>query len=256
MPVDAEIEIVTEPDADLSRGLVVVGIPTLGLVGTITTHYLIDQLEMPQVGGIYSPRFPPVSRVTDGRSSLPVRLHTIEAQCGPGHACERLVTVVTEFLPGPETLHRFSDALTRWAIEQDAKLLLVPDGLMIGGEEGPTVRGVAARQGGLAPLTKLGVEPIDGGVLMGVSAAMLAQGERLGADTVSLLAESAPDHPDARAAARLVEVLDKIVPEIDIETAPLIEEAERIEQQLQAVRTQVEQQAGQHEHPGYDQMYQ
>lgn len=234
------MEVVVEDGRDLGQPLVVVGLPTLGVVGTITAQYLVDQLEMPQVGGLYSHRFPPVGRVSGGRSSFPVRLHAIEAECGPNLRCGHLVVAVTEFLPDASAVYAIAEQVTEWARDRDANLVVSPDGLLVRGEEGSTVHGVAALERGLEVFDQAGVQPMEDGVLMGFSAASIANGRRLDVNTVSLLAESVPDHPDARAAARLVEVMDPFVPAIDIDTGPLIEQAEGIEDEIQRLRDQMD----------------
>jgi uncharacterized protein len=48
------------------------------------------------------------------------------------------------------------------------------------------------------------------------------------------LAEAHSSYPDSRAAALLVETLDKMLPEIQINTQPLYKEAEDIEQKIRS----------------------
>ena len=52
---------------------------------------------------------------------------------------------------------------------------------------------------------------------------------------MALLVEADPSYPDARAAAKLIELLDKLLPNIKLDTEPLIEEAERIEKQIKSM---------------------
>lgn len=235
-----DVEVVIEEGRELDRPLVVVGLPTLGVVGTITAQYLVDQLEMPQVGGLYSNQFPPVGRVQGGRSSFPVRLHALESDCGSELRCENLVVGVTEFLPNMPAIYAIAERVTEWAQTHDAGMLVSPDGLLVHGDEGPTIHGVAALPEGLELFEQAGVQPMEEGVLMGFSAATISNGRRLDVNAVSLLAETAPDRPDARAAARLVEVLDPFVPEIDIETEPLLKQAEEIEEHTRNLREQMD----------------
>lgn len=242
-------------EEEVADPLAIVGLPTLGLVGTITAQYLVDQLEMPEVGGVYSRGFPPVGRISGGRSGFPVRLHAVEARCGLDLTCEHLVVGVSEFLPGPASVYDLSQALTAWADGADASALVVPDGLLVPGEEREEIHGVAALEGGIGTLEAAGVDPLEEGILGGFSAAVIADGRRRGMNAISLLAESSPEHPDARAAARLVKVLDRLVPDIPIETKPLLEEAKRIEAKTQALREQIDEQTN--PTPSrYDSMYQ
>jgi predicted ATP-grasp superfamily ATP-dependent carboligase len=49
---------------------------------------------------------------------------------------------------------------------------------------------------------------------------------------MAILAEADPRFPDARAAAELISHLNELLPAVELDQAPLIEEAERLEEQL------------------------
>ncbi|MDX1611628.1 MAG: PAC2 family protein, partial [Candidatus Thermoplasmatota archaeon] len=89
---------------------------------------------------------------------------------------------------------------------------------------------------GLELLRKLGIQPVEDGMVAGLSAALLYDSEHMGLNTLCLLSETQPDHPDARAAARIVSVLDALIPDIPLETGPLLQEAEAIEAQVNEIR--------------------
>lgn len=63
----------------------------------------------------------------------------------------------------------------------------------------------------------------------GVAGALLQAGARAGVDVLALLAEAKPDGADARAAARLVQVLDRMIPAIELDLGPRLRQAEAIE---------------------------
>jgi uncharacterized protein len=76
---------------------------------------------------------------------------------------------------------------------------------------------------------------LESGVMKGMSAAMLAEGRRRGLDLLAILVEADPRFPDARAAAKLIEHLNVLLPSIELDNEPLLEEAERLESQLKAM---------------------
>lgn len=252
--MDDEVRVWTEPDLTLDAPMVVVGTPTLGLVGTIVSHYLHDTLEMTSVGGLRSPFFPPVGRIKDGRPRRPFGLYALETTCGIDGDCEHLVVVESDFLPHPAIQADAARKLVAWARDHDACRIVVPDGLMVQGGEAEEVHGVGSSQAAVDRVRKLGIEVIDQGILGGLSSLLLFEGEEQGVETISLLAESAPDHPDARAAARLVRILDRVVPDVTIEAEPLLEEAERIEEAVRENREIFEQQSEGMQGPGPDSM--
>ena len=74
------------------------------------------------------------------------------------------------------------------------------------------------------------------GVIAGMTGLLLGECRRRGLDTFAILAEAngppGAGLPDARAAARIIEKLDLLFPNLSLPTDPLIEEAERIEEQI------------------------
>lgn len=252
--MDDEVRVWTEPDTSIEDPMVVVGTPTLGLVGTIVSHYLHETLEMEAVGGLRSPYFPPVGRIQDGRPQRPFGIYSLETTCGLDGDCDHLVVVESDFLPHPAIQADAARKLVAWAQDHGACRIVVPDGLLVTGGESQAVHGVGSSDGALDRIRKLDLEVIDQGILGGLSSLLLFEGEEQGVETLSLLAESAPDHPDARAAARLVSILDRIVPEVHIETEPLREEAERIEEAVRESREMLERQTEGMKGPGPDSM--
>src|SRR3990172_3264464 len=55
-----------------------------------------------------------------------------------------------------------------------------------------------------------------------------------------LLSEARPDFPDARAAAKVIETIDRLLPHTPLDARPLYEEAERIENQLKNIHQKTE----------------
>jgi len=69
---------------------------------------------------------------------------------------------------------------------------------------------------------------------------LLNEGRRRDFDVITLLSEAHPDYPDARAAARVIEVIDKLLLHTELDARPLYEEAERIEMQLKTIQHQAD----------------
>lgn len=75
-------------------------------------------------------------------------------------------------------------------------------------------------------------------MITGITGILLNEGRRMDFDVITLVAEVRPDIPDARAAAKVIEVIDKIVPTIKIDVKPLYKEAEKIEGFIKKLREQ------------------
>jgi len=78
------------------------------------------------------------------------------------------------------------------------------------------------------------------GVITGVAGVLLNEGRRRDFDVITLLSEARPDFPDARAAAKVIETIDRLLPHTPLDARPLYEEAERIENQLKSIHHQTE----------------
>ena len=70
-----EVRIYEIKRVDVENALVIDGFPSVGLVSSIVANYLIDTLEMEQIGIVESPAFPTVSLVRDGIPQHPVRIY-------------------------------------------------------------------------------------------------------------------------------------------------------------------------------------
>ncbi|MEM2976364.1 MAG: PAC2 family protein, partial [Thermoplasmata archaeon] len=67
---------------------------------------------------------------------------------------------------------------------------------------------------------------------------LLNEGKRRDFDVVALLAEANPQYPDARAAAKVIETLDRLILHIRLDSRPLYKEAEVIESQIKSIQQQ------------------
>ena len=68
---------------------------------------------------------------------------------------------------------------------------------------------------------------------------MLNQGRLRSVNVLGLLAEVEEDIPDAVAASKIIEAIDKLLLEIELDPKPLLEEAASLEKELQKVTEQV-----------------
>jgi uncharacterized protein len=126
-------------------------------------------------------------------------------------------------------------------------MLVSPEGLVIdrdsveineADETDLGVYGVGSTDWMREELRKNGVNEFTEGVITGVAGVLLNEGKRRDFNVATLLAEAHPDYPDARAAARVMELINKFLLHIDLDVKPLYQEAERIETQLKSIHKQ------------------
>ena len=111
-----DVEIVDFEDMDLQGATVIAGFPSIGLVSTIAANYLIDALNLRQIGALDSSHFPALSVVHTGEPLSPVRIYAGAQSNG-----EKIVVFVSEFKPKPNLINSISNArflfpLKEWSL--------------------------------------------------------------------------------------------------------------------------------------------
>lgn len=234
---------------DIRGATVIDGFPSVGLVSSIVANYLINTLKLTQIGIMDSVYFPTVSLVREGIPQNPVRIYAGEKVGTGPDSSDQIVVFISEFQPPPNLVKPIASAMLDWAQDQRCKMLLSPEGLVIdkesleieGGEEGETefgVYGVGSTKWMRNELAKSGVHEFTEGVITGVAGVLLNEGRRRDFNVATVLAEAHPDYPDARAAAQVMEMINKFLLHIDLDVTPLYQEAERIESQLKMIHKQ------------------
>ncbi|RZD39542.1 MAG: hypothetical protein CXT71_03700, partial [Methanobacteriota archaeon] len=97
------------------------------------------------------------------------------------------------------------------------------------------ILGVGANPEMVKILEDLGIKPLEQGVIKGMTGVMLGEGRRRGRNIMSIMVEADPRFPDARAAAVVIEHLNKLLPMIDLDHEPLMAEAESLEEQIRSM---------------------
>lgn len=232
-----EIEICDFEDINLQDATVIAGFPSIGLVSTIAANYLIDALNLKQIGCVNSSQFPALSVVHTGEPLSPVRIYA-----GNQGSSRKIVVFVSEFKPKPNLINAISDGIMSWATEKKCKILISPEGMVVEGKnsEDETVvdaYAIGSTENARNILIKKDIVQFKNGIIAGVSGVLLNRGKQANFDVISILAEAHPNYPDAKAAAAAINVIALIMG-IEINVTPLYEESERIEKQLQKFHKQ------------------
>jgi len=225
---------------DLRNATIIDGFPSVGLVSSIAANYLIKILEMEQIGIMDSPQFPTVSLIRDTKPLSPVRIYAGEK----GKKGDQIVAFISEFQAPPNLIRPIAKTLVDWAIEQKCRMIVSPEGLVVDPELresaqiSDVVFGIASTVRARELLKQHEIQSFEEGVISGVAGILLNEGRKRDFDVVTLLAEAHPDFPDAKAAALVLEAIDRILLGIEFDAQPLFEEAQRIEDHIKEIRKQ------------------
>ncbi|HYB78992.1 MAG TPA: PAC2 family protein [Thermoplasmata archaeon] len=228
------------------RSVVVSAFPSAGLATTVAAHYMIRALNLPRIGRFESPEIAPIAVVQSGEVHPTIRVY----------GRSDLGLVLSEFPPSPSQANSIARTILDAAERHKARMIVGLEGVVphppggdeetedeesaVAEEQSPEQVWVAYSHKDAAVLKAF--EPskarlLEDGVIGGVSGALLVQGMGRPLPVVVMLvsarvAEGLPDH---RAGAALIETLDRVLPELEIDTGPLRAQAEQIEKALRAV---------------------
>ena len=219
---------------DFSNSLAITSFPTIGLVSTIAGSFLVKALEMELVGAIVSSRLPPVALIHEGKVSPAFRIYSTSQECGPDNKCDQLTVLLSEFMPKTSAIEPLAVKVLDWAVEKDVGFFVSLEGVnspvpLVGDSK---VFGVGSTARTERLIEEYGLELLKDGMVSGFPGVLLYMAAMRDQDVLALLSETRPDFPDARAAARMLEVLGRMVPNLEIDPDPLLKEAELIEQQI------------------------
>jgi len=215
--------------------------PSAGLATTVAGHYMIRALKLPRIGRFESPEIAPIAVVQAGEVNPTIRVY----------GTSKLGLVLSEFPPSPSQANALARTILQNAEQRGTRLVVCLEGVVPhpesddeedegAAEEAPNEQVWVAYSrkdpAVLKSFESTRVRALDDGVIGGVSGAMLVQGigRRIPVAVLLVSARAAGGLPDHRAGAALIETLDRLLPELRIDTGPLRAQAEQIERALRA----------------------
>jgi len=206
------------------NGIVIVGLPDIGLVGAISSSFLIKTFSMEEVAFLDSPKFPPILVFHDTKPKAPVRLH----------ADGDKVVLISEVPILPNQFTPLAKKITSLVEEIEAKNLIMIGGIPAPNRidiKKPKVYGAAILEKDKEKLKEVGIELFKNGFIAGVYASILKECMKKKLPAIILLAESYANYPDPGAAAAALEALSKLLG-VSINVDPLLQQEEEIRLKL------------------------
>lgn len=226
--MDNKFNIVLGKDISIKDATLVTSFPGVGLTSTIAANFIVDSLKMERIGYLLSEKLPPATVVQEGVPFHPVRLYKHD----------ELMVLLSDFAIPIQLSSAISNTILHWRDDGEYfKMIVALEGLMTEPtqeEREIRVFGVGSTERARERLKEANIGIFDHGWITGASGLMLSEGNRLEREVICLLADANPMFPDARSAAKLVEAVDEILPEIQLDLKPLYEEAEKIEENIKS----------------------
>lgn len=204
--------------------VIIEGFPGFGLVGTIATEFLIDHLKTKLIGKIFLEDMPAMVAVHEGKVVEPIGIYYNKAN--------NIVLIHgINSVVGSEW--KITEAIAKMAEELKAKEIISLEGVG-GAEETKEIRTFfyASKEANMKKLSKADCDELKEGIIMGVTGAILLKIENI--PTTCIFAETHSNLPDSKAAAKVIEVLDKYLG-LKVDYAPLLKQAEKFEEKLKGL---------------------
>ncbi|KQM10285.1 MAG: PAC2 family protein [Candidatus Methanomethylophilaceae archaeon] len=232
----SELELhVYDDKTDLSKSVAIIGFPSLGLVSSIAASYMSKELKLNLIAGITSQEFPPYTIIQNSKPMPQIRMYAgcrEDKAVGGMEECDDIVVITSEFVPKDGMNYRVSELLIDWLKENGIKTVLVLDGIPLFGEDNYILLGAGSTESARVQMKEYGIESFEEGMVRGMTALLLMEGAEKNVDVIAMLGSAKADVPDPKGAAKIMEFLAKMLPELKIDTAPLFKEADELEKRI------------------------
>lgn len=203
---------------------IIEGFPGFGLVGTIASEFFIEHLKTEQIGKILFNDMPAMVAIHESKAVEPL---------GIFYNQRYNVVILHAITAATHYEWEMADTIGKLAFDLKAKEIISLEGVGSGeGSEGSRVFYYSNNEKNAKLFEKCGIEPLKEGIIIGVTGAVLL---RVGKIPIScIFAETHSNLPDSKAAAKVVEALDKYLG-MDIDYKPLLEQAKKFEEKLKTI---------------------
>lgn len=228
---DEVVNIVETTPIDVCRYFLI-GVPDVGLVGSIALSYVIKEKEMGEVGYLESDAFPPVIVVHEGEPRSPLRLYRKDD----------VVALISEIPIELKLLPQIARSIVDWAKSKGVELLIALSGIAVQNRleiEMPKVYYIGSSTSVKNISKSLEIDVFEEGFITGLQAILMKESLKKNVPNMILLAQSHLQYPDPGAAASLITSFSKLL-EWEIDVKNLLTQEEEIRLQLRELmqRTQ------------------
>jgi uncharacterized protein len=197
--------------------IIIEGFPGFGLVGTIATEFLLDHLKAELIGEFHYKELAPIVAIHKGDVVKPMAVWYV-----PKKNIVLLHTILN--VKGYEW--EIADGIMGMARKMNARQILGLEGVAT---DDPS-EDVKAYYHGDKKLEEAGALPVKESIIMGVSSALMLRHPK----TSCLFASVHSQLPDSKAAAKLIQILDKYLG-LDVDPEPLLKQAQEFEAKIKTI---------------------
>jgi len=199
--------------------IIIEGFPGLGLIGTISTEYLIKHLGAKSIGYISSQKITPMVAIHDSKVIQPLEVY---------YAKSKNIIILHALADVRGMEWEIAEALIELYTTLKAKEVISLEGIL--GQNKEMNCYYFTNDAKNKKISKTKANNLKEGIIMGVTAALLLKNSEL--TTTGFFVETHSKLPDSRAAAKIIEMLDSYL-DLGVDYKPLEQAAKEFEEKLQ-----------------------
>jgi uncharacterized protein len=226
-------------DVDLTGFTLIECFPSISALALITANIILESgnssIAFDQVAVGDSNQLPAICVVYYSKPKFPIRIYASDKL--------RIALLASEIPQYPPITREIGKKIFQWTKDKEIERIVSVEGFKSDYTQSPRnlpirVFGVGTTESCRDYLTEKQIPPLGQGVIKGLSAVLLNEGWYNRSEVIVLLGEVRQHYPEIRTAARVIEVLNQIVPSLDIGIEPILAQAEKIEQMSLSMRNE------------------
>ena len=194
-----EAEIHELKNASFKNPIIFAGFVGAGLVGPISIHHMITEMNMKEIGFVRSKHLPPSTVFMQGRLRHPFRIYSNKN----GSVC----AIICEIIINREGLYTIASAILDWAERHGSNEIVILDG--VASKKHDDKAFCAAEVDMCRIMESNGIEMIPQGFITGVSGGILNECLIRKIRGVALLVKADETLPDSLASVTLIDAVNK-----------------------------------------------
>lgn len=230
-------------DVDLEGGTLIECFPSISALALITANIILeasgrqDEWNLDQVAVGDSNQIPAICLIYYTKPKFPIRIYA-----SPETKIALLASEVPQY---PPITREIGKKIFQWSKEKGIKRIVSVEGFKSDYTQPPMelpyrVYGIGSTDSCRDYLEEMNISPLDHGVIKGLSAVLLNEGWFNRSEVIVILGEVRQHYPEVRTAARIIEVLNQLIPSLNIRIEPILAQAEKIEQMALSMRDQAQ----------------
>ena len=204
--------------------IIIEGFPGFGLVGNISTEFLIEHLGAEQIGSIKVEESSPMIAIHGGKVVHPI---------GIFYDKKNNIVLVHVITSAQGIEWKMAEVVAKLAKDLQAKEIICLEGVVGGGKTTNSFY-FTNKKPKEKKFDEANVKKLNEGIVVGVTGALLLEKDL---PVSSIFVETQSAMPDSKAAAKVIEVLDRYLG-LKVDYKPLLKQAEVFEKKLKGILSQ------------------